>query len=163
MWLRDWRNSLQQHVEALGFRDQHRRAQQFADAARPVVLDHAAQQVLGQQDAEDLVLVLAMHREARVAGFDHLPSSPSRNLPSAGSDTICARGTITSATVRSENRDRAFDHPQRVGGDQAVGLCVARSSTRFLAVARLARQGLAQSIEPGTWSGAATTGILGHC
>ena len=63
----------QQHVEFLGFRDQHRRTQQFAHVLRRAVVgDDAAQQVLGQQDAEDLVAVLAVHREARVAGLDHL-------------------------------------------------------------------------------------------
>src|SRR6476619_5592075 len=66
----------QQHVELLGFGDQDRRSQQFAHvdwmAAVVVVGDDAAQQVLGQQDPEDLVAVLAMHGESRVPGFHHM-------------------------------------------------------------------------------------------
>src|SRR5207342_3741428 len=47
----------QQHVEALGFGNQHGRTQQGMDAARAVVGDDPAQQILGQQDAEDFVLL----------------------------------------------------------------------------------------------------------
>ena len=35
------------------------------------VLGEVPQQILGEQDADDLVAILADDREARVAGFDH--------------------------------------------------------------------------------------------
>ena len=55
------------------------------------------------------------------------------NGASAGSATICARGIITSPTVRSDTAMRAFHHPQRVGRDQAVGLRVAQQLDQVFA------------------------------
>jgi hypothetical protein len=70
MWLRDWRNSRSSTLRRLDSGISTAGRSSSRTLPRAVVGDHAAQQVLGQQDAEDLVLVLAVHREARVAAFD---------------------------------------------------------------------------------------------
>ncbi|MNS97036.1 hypothetical protein D3C72_1313590 [compost metagenome] len=60
---------VQQHVQALGFRDEHGRTDQRAhfDAG----FQHAAQQILGQQDADDVVAVAFVDGEPRMRGLDH--------------------------------------------------------------------------------------------
>jgi hypothetical protein len=46
--------------------------QHLADVPAPHrTLGEIAQQILGEQDADDLVAVVANHREARVARLDH--------------------------------------------------------------------------------------------
>ena len=74
---------------------------------------------------------------------------------------------MTSPTVQVGHRDRAFHHPQRVGGDQAVGLRVAQQLDQVLAGGRLAGQHRADAVEPGTALGWAfgrwvATVVLGH-
>ena len=54
---------------------------------------------LGEQDADDFVLVIAVP-EARMPGLDDTGEDFLQRRPN-GRDTICARGTMTSATVRS--------------------------------------------------------------
>ena len=70
MWLRFARKSLQQHVQALGFGDEDRRTQHVAHVEL-LLAGVIAQQVLGEQDADHVVLAFADHREARVRGLDH--------------------------------------------------------------------------------------------
>ena len=60
---------LEQHVERLGLGDEHRRPQHLAHVEF-LFAGVVAQQILGEQDADDVVLVLADDREARVAGLD---------------------------------------------------------------------------------------------
>src|SRR2546428_4384751 len=59
----------QQHVQPLGLGDEHRRAQRVAqhEAVRPRIV---IEQLLGEQDADHVVLALADHREARVLGLE---------------------------------------------------------------------------------------------
>ena len=71
MWLRLARNSRKQHVEPLGFGHEHRRAQHLAHVEF-LLARVMAQQVFGEQHADDVVAVLVDHREARVRGGDHL-------------------------------------------------------------------------------------------
>src|SRR5579872_2285976 len=60
---------LQQDVQPLRFRDENRGTQSLAHVE--FIARVIAQQVLGQQNADDVVLVLADHGKTRVAGFDH--------------------------------------------------------------------------------------------
>ena len=60
----------QQHVQAFGFGDEHRRAQAVAQV-KGVRVGKVAQQVFGQQDAQHIVLVAANHRKARMRGVQH--------------------------------------------------------------------------------------------
>ena len=139
----------QQHVELLRFGDQHRRPQQLADGAGPVVGDHPAQQVLGQQDAEDLVLVLAVHREARMAGLDHVLHQVEELRVRRQRHHLRARHHHV-GHGHVGDRDRAFHHAQGVGGDQAVGLHVAQQLDQVFAGGRLAGQRGADAVQPGT-------------
>ena len=137
----------QQHVEALGFGNQHRWAQQRVGAVRAIVGDHAAQQVLGQQDAEDLVLVLAVHRETRMAGFDHaLHQFQQRGLGGQGHHLRARDHHVADGEVG--NGDRAFHHSQGVGGDQAIGLGIAQQFDQIFAGAGFAGKHRADALQP---------------
>ncbi len=138
---------LEQHVELLRLGDQHRRAQQFAHRARTVVGDHAAQQVLGQQDAEDVVLVLAMHREARMAGFDHLLHQVEKARFGRQRHHLRARDHHV-ADGEFGHRQRAFHHAQGVGGDQPVVLGVAQHLDQVVAGVRVAGEDRTQPFQP---------------
>ena len=61
----------QQHVEPLGFRHEHRGPHEFLDVERRLVgrLRREAQQILGEQDADDLLAVLVHHRESASGRF----------------------------------------------------------------------------------------------
>jgi hypothetical protein len=59
---------VQQHVQALGFGDEYCGPHQGAQRDRWVA--DRQQQVFGQEDAHDIVTVVFVDREARVAGFD---------------------------------------------------------------------------------------------
>ena len=127
----------QQDVQALGFGDQHRRAQQLAHAHRGSAGQGAAQQVLGQQDAEHLVLVLAVHGEAGMAGFDHLRE----HLVVAGVDRQRDHlRTRDHRVAHGHARDchRAFHGAQGVFLDQPLRLCVSQDLGQVLAGGRLA-------------------------
>ena len=60
---------LEQHVQAFGFRDKHRGPQHVAHAEL-LLAGVEAQQVFGQQDADDMIAVAFKHRKARVVGLD---------------------------------------------------------------------------------------------
>ena len=148
MWLRDWRNSRSSTFRRLDSGISTAGRSSSCTLAGAVVGDHAAQQVLGQQDAEDLVLVLAMHREARVAGFDHQLHQVEELGVGRQRDHLRARDHHV-ADGEVGHRDRAFHHPQRVGGDQAVGLRVAQQLDQVFAGGGLAGKRRADAFEPG--------------
>ena len=80
----------QQRVQPFGFRHHHRRAH--------VILDHEAfharrlqdqrQQILGEQDADDFVRVVAEHREAAVGAVDDGGQKVARVVGGADADHL---------------------------------------------------------------------------
>ena len=103
----------QQHVQALGFGNEDRRADQRAhlDAG----FQHAAQQVLGQQDADDVVAVAFVDGKARVGGLDD-----------RGDQVRDGLGDVQQVHARARHHDvghDAFGHGQRAP-DHLVGLGV---------------------------------------
>ena len=91
----------QQHVEALRLRHEHRGPQRLAqvEALRVRVV---AQQLLREQDADDVVLVLADHREARVLGLERRAAGTRAARRRSTRTSICARGIMMSRTVISD-------------------------------------------------------------
>ena len=101
----------QQHVQALGFGNEDRRADQRAhlDAG----FQHAAQRVLGQQDADDVVAVAFVDGKARVGGLDD-----------RGDQVRDGLGDVQQVHARARHHDvghDAFGHGQRAP-DHLVGL-----------------------------------------
>ena len=95
---------LEQHVEALALRNEHGRAQALLDVeVLLAAFGEIAQQVLGEQDADDLVAILADHRKARVTRLDHDRQDFLRRIV-AIDDDICERGTMMSRTCSSATR-----------------------------------------------------------
>jgi len=81
----------------------------------------ALQQVLGQQDAEDFVLVLAVHGKARVAGFGHGFEDRRQVVVDIQRDHLRTRHHHV-AHHHLGDADRAFDHREGFAGKQAVAL-----------------------------------------
>ncbi|MNI42198.1 hypothetical protein D3C73_964790 [compost metagenome] len=138
---------LQQHVELLRFRNQHRRAQQFTYVARTIVGNHAAQQVLGQQHAEDVVLVLAMHREARMAGLDHLLHQLQEGRLHRQRDHLRTRDHHV-AHGQLGYRNGTFHHLQGIGGDQPFFLRGVQDSDQLVAGVGFAGKSGRQAFKP---------------
>ena len=136
---------LQQHVQALAFRHEHRRPQHLADVeftAHRVSAD--TQQVLGEQDSDDRIAILAYHREARMTGLeDHrqylvhgVRAVQDRHLRTRHHDV---------PDLELGDADHAFEHLQRIGVQQPAPLGVAHLLEQFLPVLRFAGQLVEQS------------------
>ena len=149
----------QQDIEALGFRDQHRRAQQFAHRSGAVVRDHAAQQILRQQDPEDFVAVFAMHREARMAGLDHGLHQGEEFVVDRQHHHLCARDHDV-ADAHGGHPDRSFHDPQGVGVDHAIGLHIAQQFDQIFLIVGLAGDRRAQARQPRAALVGAFVGLL---
>jgi hypothetical protein len=139
---------LEQHVEALALGDEHGRAQALADVELRALLEReVAQQVLRQQDARDLVAILAHHREARVPGLDHHRQDLLRRVVAAHHHHLRARHHDV-AHLDLGDLQHAFEHGEHVRVDQAAVAGVLEHVAELLEVARLARQGLHEASQP---------------
>ncbi len=107
----------QQHVQPLGFGNEHGRAQHVAHVEAFVRV--VAQQVLGQQDADDVVAAALVDGEARMRG-----------LLDEGDEFGGRVGDVDRVHLRARDHDVAraqvgdledpFDHRQGVGIDQVA-------------------------------------------
>ena len=150
---------LEQDVEALGFGNHRDRPQQRADVARTRPWRDSAA-VLGEQDAEDLVLVAVVHRKARVPRFDDDVEDVFLRRVDRQEHGLRARHHDVGDRELGD-LDRALDHRQRVVRKQAVRLRVAQLFDQFLAALRLTGQRLRQAREPGSVRGC-TGRVLAH-
>ena len=139
---------LQQQVQLLRFGNQYRRPQQLAHGAGTVVGHHPAQQVLGQQDAQDLVLVVAVDGEARMAGFHHLFHQVQEARLHRQRHHLRARHHHV-AHGQVGHGDGAFHHLQGVAADQPVGLRVAQQLHQVVACAGFAGERRTEAVQPG--------------
>jgi hypothetical protein len=109
----------QQVVEALALRHEGGRAQQGAE----VELGRALQleQVLGQQDADDVLALALVHRKARVRGVDHQVQQ--LVVGRVDVEHVHARGRHHHVAGRHVgDADHAFEHDARLGVDDVVVL-----------------------------------------
>ena len=107
-----------------------------------------AQQVLGQQNADDVVLVLADHREARVPGFDDLRQELLGRLVDVDHVHLRARHHDV-ARLQLGDLQHALDHGERIGVHQVALVGRAQQLDQLLAVLRLAHQDRADALEQG--------------
>jgi len=153
---------LEQDVEALGFRNHHRGPDELRQRLRRGVLGERLQQVLGQQDAEDLVALLAIDREPGVTAVDDDLQHLVQAEVDRQRDHLRARDHHV-ADLLLGHRDRALDHRQCVGRQQAAGLGFAQAFEQVFAVARLTGEDLADAIKPGAlFRRGGTSRFLGH-
>ena len=89
-------------------------------------LDEIAQQVLGEQDADDLVAVFADHRKARVTRLDHDRQDLLRRIVAIDDDHLRARHHDV-AHLQLDDLQHAFEHLEGVGIDDAALLGAARA------------------------------------
>ncbi len=108
---------LEQHVEPLRLGDEHRRPQHLAHVE--LLSGEVAQQVLGEKNADDVVLALADDREARVTGLDDLGQELLGFLVDVHHVHLRARHHDV-ARLQLGHLQHALDHGERVGIHQVA-------------------------------------------
>ena len=113
----------------------------------PAVLGEVPQQILGQQDADDLVAILADDREPRVAGFDH-----------DGEDLLGRVFALDHDHLRPRHHDvphldlgdlqHRLEHFEHVGIDQAALARVGQHVRELLEIARFAGKRVCEAPQP---------------
>ncbi len=144
--MRERREFLEQDVQPLRFGNHYGRAQQGAD-----ILGHGArkalEQILGEQDTDDFIVVLAMHGETRMTRLgDATQDFIKRGIDRQGHHLGARNHRI--GDVRVGYFDGAFDHRQSVVGEQAVDLGAAQFFEQLVDVAGFARDELADAFQP---------------
>src|SRR5215831_10106280 len=139
---------LQQHVQSLGFRHEYGRAHVLADVeALARLRGREAQQVLGEQDADDVVAIPVHDRKTRVSGLHHHRQDAGRRLVAAHEHHLGARHHDV-ADLQIAHLEYAFEHGERVAvDDRAVG-CLAQHLGERLAVLRLGGEPVCQTPQP---------------
>ena len=135
---------LQQHVQALGLGHEHRRAQHLAHVE--LLLGVEAQQVLGEQDADHVVAVVLVDREARVRLLDHERDELLRALGHVDHVHLRARDHHV-AHLRLRDLQHALDHRERVGVEEAALEGRVQQLDQLLAVLGLAQQQRGKALE----------------
>ena len=127
----------QQHVEALRLGDEYRRAQPGAQVEACLGMD--AQQVLGQQDADDVVATALDDREARVPGGDDEGEDLVERIDDVDDVHLRARHHHV-ADAGIGRRERAFDDRQCVRIEQVALEGGMQELQKLFAVLRLAQE-----------------------
>ena len=137
MWLWLRRNSFSSTLRRLLSRHEYHRAHVFADLEGFSAGGVQPQQVLREQDAENLIAILADDREARVAGlhreFDQLVR---RRV--ALDEHHLRPGHHDIAHLHVGHRQHAFEHDQRVAVEQAARTGLAQILDELGEIARFA-------------------------
>ena len=124
---------------------EHRRAQRIAqhETLRPRVV---VEELLGEQDADHVVLAFADHRETRVLGFEDQRQEIRRLVVDRYAIHLRARDhDVAHRSLR--HRQHALDHRQRVGVEQPSFERAPEQIEKLAAVFRLARQERRQPFE----------------
>ena len=105
------------------------------------------QQILGEQDAEDLIAVLADDRKARVPRLHHQLDQLVRRLVALDEHHLRARHHDV-AHLHVGHRQHALEHDQRVAVEQAALARLAQILDELGEIARLARHRLRDALQP---------------
>ncbi len=152
---------LQQHVQALALRHEYRRAQHVAHVEAAFAPLAVAEQILRQQDADHLALVVGDHREARMRGLDHgRQEFLQRRIPADHRHLRAWHHDIAHAQVG--DLQHALDHRQGVGIQQGSGARLFYQVQQLLAVIRPARGADQQAGQPRPEARADGTSIFIH-
>ena len=135
----------QQYIEPLGFGDENRGTQSVAkvEAFRIGII---IQQLLGQQDADHVVLVLAYDRKARVPGLEHERNEAGRLVLDRYHVHLRARDHDV-AHGHFGNLQGTFDDRQRIGVEELTLEGTVQQLEELFAVLRLTRQKSRQPFE----------------
>ena len=132
---------LEQHVEPLAFGHEHDGAHELADLERLAVRDLQAQQILGEQDAENLIAVLADDRKAGMTRLDHELDQFIGRLVALDENHLGARHHDV-PHLHVGHRQHALEHDQRIAVEQPALARLAQILDQLGEVARLARHRL---------------------
>ena len=153
MWFRAVRNSLSSTFTRL---DSGVKVAGRVIAARSKggvgVRAHEAQHVLGQQHADDAVLVVVDDREARVPGLDHRGEDLLERVLALDHDHLAARDHDV-AHAHLDDLEHPLDHLQGVGVEDLARLGVAHQLQELLAIARLAADRVDDAVHERTPAG----------
>ncbi len=104
---------LEQHVETLALRHEYHRAHVFAYLEILIRRSLQPQQVLGEQDSQNLIAILADHGKARMPGLDHQLDQFLRRLVALDEHHLRARHhDVPYLHVR--DGQHALEHPEAV-------------------------------------------------
>ncbi|MNE19039.1 hypothetical protein D3C80_1121040 [compost metagenome] len=110
---------LQHPVYSLAFRHHHGGAQHLVDAEFLGFRAHKRQQILGHQNAFDVIFIFADHREARVGGFDNHVQALFQRLVTLERHHLGARDHDVAHALLGDIH-HAFQHVSGIGIDQVV-------------------------------------------
>jgi len=105
-----------------------------------------AQQILGQQDADDVVAVAVVYGKTRVCGFDHMRDEHFGRVVDVDDVHLRARNHDF-ADAHFGYLQHAFDHRQRVGVHQTVFVGAVQQFNQLLAVFGLTHQPVGNAFE----------------
>jgi len=127
----------QQHIQALGFRNEDRRAQ--AGTQVEGLAGKVAQQIFCHQDAEHIFLVLAHGGKARVRGIEHELQRLFERCVDVDDVHLRARYHDV-AYLHFRDRQRAFDHRKRIGIHQVAVIGTTQELEQLLSIFGRAEQ-----------------------
>ena len=127
----------QQHVQALGLRNEHRGPHQRLHAGR--IVGEQAQQILGVKDADDVVAVTVVHGKTRVRSGDDMRQEFARCLADVDQLDLRARHHDV-ARRQFSHLEHALDHRQGIVIEQFAFVRSAQQAQQLFAVFRGAQQ-----------------------
>ncbi len=155
---------LEQPVDPLALGHDHRGAQdilQLQRLAGVVAAEPERQQILGEQDALHVILVLVDHREAGVARLDDHRQDLVHRLGFLDGHHLGA-GNHDVAHAQLGNFEHPLDHVLGVLIDEVPLFGIGDDLYQIVAVFWLALEELAEFVEPGFLRRAGTRVIVGH-
>jgi hypothetical protein len=151
---------VQQHVQPLRLRDEYRGAQHAAHVE--FFFGVVAQQVFGQQHADDVVAIALEDRIARMRFLQHVRDEFGGIVRDVDRVHLRARHHDV-ARAEFGHLEHAFDHRQRVGVDQVALVRVLQNFQKLGARVGLGRDEVGQTLEERAlflrFVGLASTGI----
>ena len=155
---------LEQTVNPFAFRHDHRGAQDFLELQRLAGVMAAkpeGEQILGEQNAFHMILVLVDHREAGVAGLDDHRQDRIHRLGLLDGYHLGARDHDI-AHAKIGDLQHPLDHVLGVLIDEVALFGIGYHVYQIIAVFWLALEELAEFVEPGFLRRAGTRVIVGH-
>jgi hypothetical protein len=148
----------QQDVETLGLGNDHRLTDQVLEHDITVPA-HQLEQILGQQDALEFILVFAHHREPRMPGFDDHRQDLLQRVALVDYHHLRARNHRI-AHLEFVDLQGTLDHGQGFAFDQAALGSLTQQVDQVFAAAGIGTEYPAEALQPGLAAGAVATGTV---
>src|SRR5690606_19457471 len=153
----------EQRVQPLAFRDEDGGPEQRLEVDRVDLLAEILQEILREQDADDLVAILADHGEARMAGLDDGLDQALERLVLLEDDHLRARHHDV-AHLGLRDLEHALEHRVLVRGEQTAMAALGKERGDLFAAFELVGAAVEQARPPTgqAWAVASGGQIVGH-